>query len=254
MTPPEQGPKALIGRRSMMLRRPEFGPKAAACAIVVAASAVVAFAVTSRGAADGRTLASSPVAPPQAVEAAARQTDLRLLRRLARLTASGSGSVTSDVIGVRRKRIAGDIWTFAATRSLGRVCWLLRVPRTTDEGSCAAAQVVKRQPMMTNLGLKPNPRDPSRIDAFVVYGLVSDRVRSARITLADCTSLSMDFRRRPLFWTSVPRDKVVRGALPTELTVRLRGGSTVRRTLMWLGPNKRPPSRSCTATALPDRS
>jgi hypothetical protein len=146
---------------------------------------------------------------------------------------SNSRTWSNGSIQVLNHVIAGDTWRFVNANRAGRTCWLLLVPQIGTQGSCGASRDVERRPLVIHGGARPNNREPSGWDGYVVYGRVSSAVRSLRLTLTDCTTLDVQLGTRPAFWAFVPQEKLRRRALPNGFLLNLPG-RRIRGTLLAL--------------------
>jgi hypothetical protein len=148
---------------------------------------------------------------------------------------SRSGAWSNGSIRVLSHVIGGDTWRLVDANRAGRTCWLLLVPQTQKEGACGPRRDVERRPILIYMGARPSAREPSGWDGYVVYGRVSTKVSSLRLTLADCSTLEVQLGSRPLFWAFVPQQKLRKHVLPNGFLLNL-AGRRVRGTLPPLGP------------------
>jgi hypothetical protein len=168
-----------------------------------------------RPAQDGRR--ATPARDPLA------HTILVRLAAEAQRTPSSSKVWSNGSIQVLNHVIDGDTWRFVNANRAGRTCWLLLVPQVGTQGSCGPSREVERRPLVINSGARPDNREPSGWNGYVVYGRVSPAVRSLRLALTDCTALDVRLATRPAFWAFVPEEKLRRHALPNGFILNLSG-------------------------------
>jgi hypothetical protein len=137
--------------------------------------------------------------------------------------ASGPSRVWSrGRVRVLSKVVLGEVWRLAYIEASGRTCFLLLVPRTTQEGTCGLRADISRRQLLIYTGARPSRNDPSRMDGLVVYGLASKAVRSLRLELSDCSTIPVALAARPLFWVFLPREKLAHRVVPTSFVLSLR--------------------------------
>jgi hypothetical protein len=159
--------------------------------------------------------------PGMAAALAALGTAAQHVPKSSRLWSRGTTRVLSHAVG-------GDTWKLALSAATTRVCWLLLVPRTTNEGTCGRAADVRKRQLLIYMGAQPDARRPSHWRGLVVYGVVSHAVRSLTVTLSDCSTLAVRLSARPLFWAFVPTQQLRQNAVPIGFVMQLLGGRQLR--------------------------
>lgn len=153
----------------------------------------------------------------------------RKLAAAAREAPPGSPDWSRGKLRVLSKRVWGEgVWRLAYLETSTWICWALLVPRVTQEGSCGRRAAVRRRPLIVYTGSNPSSVSPGRPSDFVVYGLISPRVRSLRLLFSNCMEAPVSLRNRPLFWALVRRTNIV----TSGYVAVLRGGRVLRGELL----------------------
>lgn len=134
---------------------------------------------------------------------------------LKRLVAAAHGAPVPAVTRLRHPTPAG-LWSLNAVANGKWFCFALGVPHVTIESTCATRSQISSEKVLIYPGAEAGQRRDGTND-YVVYGVVSARVRSLALGLSDCTRLRVPLNSRPLFWLFVPRAKLAHRILPTRL-------------------------------------
>jgi hypothetical protein len=144
------------------------------------------------------------------------------LGRITALSAEARRPVPPARPGVRFLRTSfGDgTWNLAYSGRGGLLCFVLVVPRTSNQGTCGRPGQFRRQKIVvTTLARKAQGGST----LFVVYGWTVRGVRQLELTLSDCTRLPVGLGSRPLFWRFIPASLLRRGIYPTGFVATLNG-------------------------------
>ena len=192
---------------------------------MIALAAICTASLVATGVAAGGAAAAAAAAAPPAADPVSQQL-------LARLASAAHGIPVPAVRQLAHHTAAGP-WTLGSASADGHFCFMLGVPGTTLESTCATrAQLLDRQ-LLVYAGAKP-AHSGRGWDGYAVYGVVSPKVRSLTVMLSDCTKLPVRLSTRPLFWAFVPGAKLARHVIPTGFAGRI-GPRVVRGPLLPLG-------------------
>jgi hypothetical protein len=169
------------------------------------------------------------------------------LATVAKQAPSNSETWSNGRIRVLSHVIDGETWRLVQASRGEETCWLLIVPHAEKEGTCGARNDVARRPIFVSAGARASNRAASGWDGYVVYGLVSRKVSSVRITLTDCSALRVTLSSRPTFWVFVPQSALMKNVLPSGFIVTLTHRE-VRGTLRPLGPGSASPRTRAACT------
>ena len=133
-----------------------------------------------------------------------------------------------------KRSFAGATWHLASSDRERTICFVLVVPRTSDEGTCGAQAQFRKQNLVLYTLARKTGR-PRHSTLVVVYGWVTPRVRHLGLRLSDCSRLAVALGSRPLFWRFVPVSLLRRGIYPTGFVATLNGQEEIRGRLVRRG-------------------